>query len=471
MKRLSIDTIFLVFFFVLSLLFTYFLLFDLQILQEWISPDSTASHTVVHDEPEQALDETLNYYSVSDATLSDLLIPDHWYIYTDQTVHEVAECEAIDQLVKQLDDHPFVIDNFNIVQNDSTITHVLDHPHHQLNFAANIPLQLLGRWIQENDAPTRNFEVDRIVIEMEGDSVYFMNSQTGRFVRGFLNNKLDLKELETLAQHYQKDWIEVEQYQLANKDVYLPKASSTMTQKRYLLDKVPESLLVQAIFPTPNYVLSRDTEGNSETSNHQRTYQSYESTLTINPETQILHLLKNSIVEPETLSQADAIVESFVPVKLYNYWKDSLKYTGTEQTTHYYRRYLDGYPIYSTQTGDDYGQITTKVFLPSAHQTEEYRFKMPTIILQAEISDERKEVKMASGPEVVDTLLNLGFTLDEIENIQLGYNWGSDMQQYQIVDLTPHWFIEINQKIYSLEELANENTLSDELATSHEGVE
>lgn len=471
MKRLSIDTVFLVFFFLLSLVFTYFLLFDLQVLQELVNSETSPSPTVVHNDSQQSLDETLSYYTVSDATLSDLLTPDHWYTSNDQRMYEVANIEALKAVTDQLDLHPFVIENFNIVQNDSTINNVLTHPHHQLNFAAQIPLQLLGRWIEENDAPTRNFEVDCLLIEMDGDSVYFLDSQTGRFVRGFLNSSLKLEGLKALAAQYRNDWLEVERYTVATKDIYLPVDAPIMEQKRYLLDKIPESLLVQSIFPTPNYVLSRENDADSEGSANQRTYQSYESTLTFNPERQMLQLLKNSIVEPEILSQADAIIESFAPVKLYNYWRETLKYTGSGQTTHYYRRYLNGYPIYSTHTQDDYGQITTKIFPSSTHQTEEYRFKMPTIILQAEISDERKKFKLPTGPQVIDALLEAGITLDEIESIQLGYNWGAEMQEYQVVDLIPGWFVKTNRKIYPLQELIDDTTLVNEELGNNEEAE
>ena len=68
-------------------------------------------------------------------------------------------------------------------------------------------------------------------------------------------------------------------------------------------------------------------------------------------------------------------------------------------------------------------------------------------------SKKTKKVTIVGGKDIVAELLNEGFSMNEIEDIRIGYSWTTSSENNQIVEFIPTWYIRMNNRWKTLSEL------------------
>ena len=78
---------------------------------------------------------------------------------------------------------------------------------------------------------------------------------------------------------------------------------------------------------------------------------------------------------------------------------------------------------------------------------------MSSIIAETPIPSKNVSVDLISGKELMDQILGKGIALDKLEDIRLGYAWQLSRESNQIVEFVPNWFIKIDHRWKTLEEV------------------
>ena len=80
--------------------------------------------------------------------------------------------------------------------------------------------------------------------------------------------------------------------------------------------------------------------------------------------------------------------------------------------------------------------------------------RVSSLIAETPIPSKNESIELMSGKELMDQILGKGIALDTLEDIRLGYAWQLSRESNQIVEFVPNWFIKIDHKWKTLEEIS-----------------
>ena len=89
------------------------------------------------------------------------------------------------------------------------------------------------------------------------------------------------------------------------------------------------------------------------------------------------------------------------------------------------------------------------------------KLRTSSLIAQTPLPSKSKKVSIVGGKDIVVELLNEGFSMNEIEEIRIGYSWTTSSENNQIVEFIPTWYIKIKNRWKTLSELKNEKKAGD----------
>lgn len=109
-----------------------------------------------------------------------------------------------------------------------------------------------------------------------------------------------------------------------------------------------------------------------------------------------------------------------------------------------YREYVEGFPTFQKS---DFG--ATKIAFSKSGQVTQFSNK----VMQVPVPSDQKPVVLKSTKEIINDLKSMNFNIDKISYIDLGYKWQEDMDNKNIVDLIPTYFLRVEGKWYTLDDL------------------
>lgn len=112
-------------------------------------------------------------------------------------------------------------------------------------------------------------------------------------------------------------------------------------------------------------------------------------------------------------------------MRFYSYDED------TNSTT--YRTYVEGFPVFY-QT--NFGSVKVQL-LPTGQRVDFSNYS-----LQVPVPAGDKPVTLPSTQAVLNQMTKNGFLLENIDNIQVGYEWTQETSNDQVIDLNPTYFIQ-----------------------------
>ncbi len=308
----------------------------------------------------------------------------------------------------------------------------------QLLFDAPVTFGVMTRYFNDVPEEYKQETFSRIVYRHDDQkNVYFINDYTKQVFQA----KIDQDIQSELSNYYDDTkFYLVESYILKNKQIFIEVNTIPVKKQTYLMEQIPMSFYITQLFANPSELRNR-SDGQSII------YNDNLSQLKMDRSTNVISYYQNR-VDDENLTTTVHLQQSFAQMKKLGGWKLGVSFSDfdSDRKIVEYMRYVGMYPILSN------AKEGLSQFVITATGIEKMR--VSSLIAETPIPSKNESVDLMSGKELMDQILGKGIALDTLEDIRLGYAWQLSRESNQIVEFVPNWFIKIDHKWKTLEEIS-----------------
>ncbi|ANY12641.1 two-component system activity regulator YycH [Latilactobacillus curvatus] len=316
-------------------------------------------------------------------------------------------------------------DYYQAISEDHTLT---------LLYPDNISYAIFKKvFSYQNNNLGQNVTFNRIRITLGTQpKLWLMNDQSHQVYQTTLNvfSQARVKKVLKNADVHLK----VTEKMLNHKPLLYVAADQTLLPYSYLVNQQPENYYITTLLNQQNTDnIDTKEQGNSAIYTDGTDSNLYKR-LTINHDTGEISFVKyENEKSPSTLTKSfeasfDALSKTgnaLSGMRFYSYDK------ATNSTA--YRTYVEGFPVFY-QT--NFGSVKVQ-FLPTGQKIDFSNYS-----LQVPVPAEDKQVTLPSTESVLNQLTSNGFLLENVENVQVGYEWTKETSNEQVIDLNPTYFVQ-----------------------------
>ena len=314
---------------------------------------------------------------------------------------------------------------------------VLRDSYGQLLFDAPVTFGVMTRYFNDVPEEYKQETFSRIIYRHEDSkNVYFINDYTKQVFQA----KTDQDIQSELSKYYDDTKFHVvESYILKNKQIFIEVNNLSLEKQTYLMEQIPMSFYITQLFANPSELRNR-SDGQSII------YNDNLSQLKMDRSTNVISYYQNRVDE-EHLTPTVHLQQSFAQMKKLGGWKLGMSFSDfdSDRKIVEYMRYVGTYPILSN------AKEGLSQFIITASGIEKMR--VSSLIAETPIPSKNESIDLMSGKDLMDQILGKGIALDTLEDIRLGYSWQLSRESNQIVEFVPNWFIKIDHKWKTLEEV------------------
>ena len=314
---------------------------------------------------------------------------------------------------------------------------VLRDSYGQLLFDAPVTFGVMTRYFNDVPEEYKQETFSRIIYRHEDSkNVYFINDYTKQVFQA----KTDQDIQSELSKYYDDTKFHVvESYILKNKQIFIEVNNLSLEKQTYLMEQIPMSFYITQLFANPSELRNR-SDGQSII------YNDNLSQLKMDRSTNVISYYQNRVDE-EHLTPTVHLQQSFAQMKKLGGWKLGMSFSDfdSDRKIVEYMRYVGTYPILSN------AKEGLSQFIITASGIEKMR--VSSLIAETPIPSKNESIDLMSGKDLMDQILGKGIALDTLEDIRLGYAWQLSRESNQIVEFVPNWFIKIDHKWKTLEEV------------------
>ena len=314
---------------------------------------------------------------------------------------------------------------------------VLRDSYGQLLFDAPVTFGVMTRYFNDVPEEYKQETFSRIIYRHEDSkNVYFINDYTKQVFQA----KTDQDIQSELSKYYDDTKFHVvESYILKNKQIFIEVNNLSLEKQTYLMEQIPMSFYITQLFANPSELRNR-SDGQSII------YNDNLSQLKMDRSTNVISYYQNRVDE-EHLTPTVHLQQSFAQMKKLGGWKLGMSFSDfdSDRKIVEYMRYVGTYPILSN------AKEGLSQFIITASGIEKMR--VSSLIAETPIPSKNESIDLMSGKDLMDQILGKGVALDTLEDIRLGYAWQLSRESNQIVEFVPNWFIKIDHKWKTLEEV------------------
>ena len=314
---------------------------------------------------------------------------------------------------------------------------VLRDSYGQLLFDAPVTFGVMTRYFNDVPEEYKQETFSRIIYRHDDSkNVYFINDYTKQVFQA----KTDQDIQSELSKYYDDTKFHVvESYILKNKQIFIEVNNLSLEKQTYLMEQIPMSFYITQLFANPSELRNR-SDGQSII------YNDNLSQLKMDRSTNVISYYQNRVDE-EHLTPTVHLQQSFAQMKKLGGWKLGMSFSDfdSDRKIVEYMRYVGTYPILSN------AKEGLSQFIITASGIEKMR--VSSLIAETPISSKNESIDLMSGKDLMDQILGKGIALDTLEDIRLGYAWQLSRESNQIVEFVPNWFIKIDHKWKTLEEV------------------
>ena len=314
---------------------------------------------------------------------------------------------------------------------------VLRDSYGQLLFDAPVTFGVMTRYFNDVPEEYKQETFTRIIYRHDDSkNVYFINDYTKQVFQA----KTDQDIQSELFKYYDDTKFHVvESYILKNKQIFIEVNNLSLEKQTYLMEQIPMSFYITQLFANPSELRNR-SDGQSII------YNDNLSQLKMDRSTNVISYYQNRVDE-EHLTPTVHLQQSFAQMKKLGGWKLGMSFSDfdSDRKIVEYMRYVGTYPILSN------AKEGLSQFIITASGIEKMR--VSSLIAETPISSKNESIDLMSGKDLMDQILGKGIALDTLEDIRLGYAWKLSRESNQIVEFVPNWFIKIDHKWKTLEEV------------------
>ena len=314
---------------------------------------------------------------------------------------------------------------------------ILRDSYSQLLFDAPVTFGVMTRYFNDVPEEYKQETFSRIIYRYDDSkNVYFINDYTKQVFQA----KTDQDIQSELSTYYDDTKFHVvESYILKNKQIFIEVNNLSLEKQTYLMEQIPISFYITQLFANPSEMRNR-SDGQSII------YNDNLSQLKMDRSTNVISYYQNR-VDDEHLTTTVHLQQSFAQMKKLGGWKLGMSFSDfdSDRKIVEYMRYVGTYPILSN------AKEGLSQFIITATGIEKMR--VSSLIAETPIPSKNESVDLISGKELMDQILGKGIALDKLEDIRLGYAWQLSRESNQIVEFVPNWFIKIDHKWKTLQEV------------------
>ena len=307
----------------------------------------------------------------------------------------------------------------------------------QLLFDAPVTFGVMTRYFNDVPEEYKQETFSRIIYRHDDSkNVYFINDYTKQVFQA----KTDQDIQSELSKYYDDTKFHVvESYILKNKQIFIEVNNLSLEKQTYLMEQIPMSFYITQLFANPSELRNR-SDGQSII------YNDNLSQLKMDRSTNVISYYQNRVDE-EHLTPTVHLQQSFAQMKKLGGWKLGMSFSDfdSDRKIVEYMRYVGTYPILSN------AKEGLSQFIITASGIEKMR--VSSLIAETPIPSKNESIDLMSGKDLMDQILGKGIALDTLEDIRLGYAWQLSRESNQIVEFVPNWFIKIDHKWKTLEEV------------------
>ena len=307
----------------------------------------------------------------------------------------------------------------------------------QLLFDAPVTFGVMTRYFNDVPDEYKQETFSRIIYRYDDQkNVYFINDYTKQVFQAKTDQDV---QLELSKYHDDAKFHLVESYILKNKQIFIEVNNLSLEKQTYLMEQIPMSFYITQLFANPSELRNR-SDGQSII------YNDNLSQLKMDRSTNVISYYQNR-VDDEHLTTTVHLQQSFAQMKKLGGWKLGMSFSDFDNDRKIveYMRYVGTYPILSN------AKEGLSQFIITATGIEKMR--VSSLIAETPIPSKNESVNLMSGKELMDQILGKGIALDTLEDIRLGYTWQLSRESNQIVEFVPNWFIKIDHKWKTLQEV------------------
>ncbi|CZQ88846.1 regulatory protein yych [Trichococcus palustris] len=365
--------------------------------------------------------------------VEDVFAPTYMTMHTDQKVYLSQDPAVMKAVNAQLGKGEMAgIESVLTYTPEEYDAFVMSGNQLEITFSEEVPLELLSRYFNNLQEDYFTDQINRIIIPTdEGAPIYLLSDSTKRVFVVAHPEQLG-QQVADIYEGNKGSFTTVIPYALADAIAYLPEQEVTVPKLVYLAERPPNSFFINLLFDDTTELKDN---GNDEFVS----YSDNISELSIQKTTGLLSYYRNSL-DNETMSNYRLIRNSFHEIKMLDNWTNPFYFYDYDEKTGdvYYRRYVNGFPIF----GDvDYGLTRIKM---SGSTVIELQFS--TQVIQTPLTDRQEATVLISGEQLLEELKNAGYPAGNIQKITVGYDWAFSEESNRIVDLTPKWFIKMDDR-------------------------
>lgn len=314
---------------------------------------------------------------------------------------------------------------------------VLRDSYGQLLFDAPVTFGVMIRYFNDVPEEYKQETFSRIIYRHDDSkNVYFINDYTKQVFQA----KTDQDIQSELSKYYDDTKFHVvESYILKNKQIFIEVNNLSLEKQTYLMEQIPMSFYITQLFANPSELRNR-SDGQSII------YNDNLSQLKMDRSTNVISYYQNRVDE-EHLTPTVHLQQSFAQMKKLGGWKLGMSFSDfdSDRKIVEYMRYVGTYPILSN------AKEGLSQFIITASGIEKMR--VSSLIAETPIPSKNESIDLMSGKDLMDQILGKGIALDTLEDIRLGYAWQLSRESNQIVEFVPNWFIKIDHKWKTIEEV------------------
>ena len=307
----------------------------------------------------------------------------------------------------------------------------------QLLFDAPVTFGVMTRYFNDVPDEYKQETFSRIIYRYDDQkNVYFINDYTKQVFQAKTDQDI---QLELSKYHDDAKFHLVESYILKNKQIFIEVNNLSLEKQTYLMEQIPMSFYITQLFANPSELRNR-SDGQSII------YNDNLSQLKMDRSTNVISYYQNRVDE-EHLTPTVHLQQSFAQMKKLGGWKLGMSFSDfdSDRKIVEYMRYVRTYPILSN------AKEGLSQFIITASGIEKMR--VSSLIAETPIPSKNESIDLMSGKDLMDQILGKGIALDTLEDIRLGYAWQLSRESNQIVEFVPNWFIKIDHKWKTLEEV------------------
>ena len=317
-------------------------------------------------------------------------------------------------------------------------------------YLEELPLGIIEQTFDNLSRDAANTFFNRMLVNVNDRSqVYFYNTNTEIFhVASVVENQGI--NIEPFLNQDNLPYVEAIPYIVDKNIIYITTNPVDISYKSYVIDQLPNQVYINNFFPDTSLV---DPRSNGNITR----YIDLTKEVSINDNTETLNYLRQ-ITEPGELDATTRYVRSFEQVNRFENWADTVVLANYNQSTETisFRRELDGIQVFSSF---DYESVTDISLVESGvtHLKLPLRFiRTPIAIPETDAEGEKRQ--LIAGTELLEDIQNNVSleTFNNIEDITIGYTWIDSIENNQVVNFTPEWYIKISGTWVSYQDLLNQ---------------